>query len=61
MAHKLTIQEGENGQGPMKVFIINQPVKNVIQGKSFSHAVFSLFYDHFQLQFVQGRYSLFQN
>jgi len=30
--HKLTIQEsGENGQGPMKVFIINQPVKNVIQ------------------------------
>jgi len=24
-------QENENGQGPMKVFIINQPVKNVIQ------------------------------
>ena len=34
MSHKFTIQgEGENGQGPMKVFIINQPVKNVIQGK----------------------------
>merc|ERR1719447_672462 len=28
---QFTPQEGENGQGPMKVFIINQPVKNVIQ------------------------------
>ena len=43
LKNKLNIQNNE--EGPMKVFIINQPVKNVIQGNIYE--LFLTFYNKF--------------